>query len=252
VAGVPPDYFSETGQLWGNPLYRWDEHRRTGYRWWISRLRAVIELVDIVRIDHFRGFVDYWQIPVGAETAVRGRWVDGPGRQLFEAVRTALGDLPIIAEDLGELHATVPTLRDELGLPGMKVLQFAFDGDPENEFLPHLYPENCAVYTGTHDNDTVAGWWDTAGDEIHRRVLEYLAVDGTDIVWDFLRAAWASPGRLAIAPMQDFLELGTEARMNTPATDSGNWTWRMTSDALTTELRGRIRSLNETADRTAG
>lgn len=252
VAGVPPDYFSKRGQLWGNPLYRWEDHRRTGYRWWISRIRSVIELVDVARIDHFRGFVDCWEIPAGAGDATAGRWVDGPGRDLFDHVAKTLGELPIIAEDLGEIHAAVTALRDELGLPGMKVLQFAFDGDPENAFLPHRYPENCVAYTGTHDNDTTAGWWHSASEETRRRACEYLDVDGADIVWDLLRAGWHSAAQLAVAPIQDFLELGTEARMNTPAARSGNWTWRMRSGDATAILAERIRRLNETAGRGEG
>ena len=249
VAGVPPDYFSATGQLWGNPLYRWERHRETGFAWWVSRIEATVALVDVVRIDHFRGFVDYWEIPAGAETAVQGRWLDGPGRAVFDAVEDALGELPIIAEDLGELHDTVPALRDELGLPGMKILQFAFDGDPENDFLPHRYPQNCVVYTGTHDNDTVAGWWESEPEETHEQVREYLGVDGDDIVWDFLQAAWASRARLAVAPLQEFLELGTEARMNTPSTESGNWAWRFEAGPLTADLAGRIRKLNAVTGR---
>jgi 4-alpha-glucanotransferase len=249
VAGVPPDYFSETGQLWGNPLYRWDRHRASGYRWWISRIAAVRELVDVVRIDHFRGFVDYWEIPAGAPTAATGRWLEGPGREFFDVVEAALGELPIIAEDLGELHPEVPALRDELGLPGMKILQFAFDGDPDNDFLPHLYPTNCVVYTGTHDNETVAGWWKSADSQTRRRVLRYLDAERDDIVWEFLRAAWRSRARLAVAPMQEFLELGNEARMNTPSTESGNWAWRMQPEAVTPALARRIAILNRTARR---
>jgi 4-alpha-glucanotransferase len=195
--------------------------------------------------------VDYWEIPAGAETAVQGRWLDGPGRAVFDAVEDALGELPIIAEDLGELHETVPELRDELGLPGMKILQFAFDGDPENDFLPHRFPKNCVVYTGTHDNDTVAGWWESEPEETHEQVREYLGVDGDDIVWDFLRAAWASRARLAVAPLQEFLELGTEARMNTPSTESGNWAWRLEAGPLTADLAGRIRNLNAVTGRLA-
>ncbi len=253
VAGVPPDYFSATGQLWGNPLYRWEAHDRSGYAWWISRIQAVTELVDVVRIDHFRGFVDYWEIPAGAPTAVEGRWVDGPGRALFDALEAAMGELPIIAEDLGELHDTVPALRDELDLPGMKILQFAFDGDPDNEFLPRHYPRNCVVYTGTHDNDTVTGWWESSDRATRRRVRSELGATGGSIPWAFIEAAWRSRALLAVAPIQEFLELGRSARMNTPGTDAGNWTWRMDGSALTAPMAGRIAELNRVTNRfTAG
>ncbi len=249
VAGVPPDYFSETGQLWGNPLYDWDVHTATGYAWWISRIKAVIEMVDVIRIDHFRGFVDYWEISAGAPNAVLGRWIDGPGRAFFDAIEAALGELPIIAEDLGELHATVPALRDELKLPGMKVLQFAFDGDPNNEFLPRFYPENCAAYTGTHDNDTVVGWWQTADRETRDRARATLGFEGDEPSWPFIDAVWKSQARLAVAPLQAFLELGPEARMNTPSTESGNWSWRLDEDDLTEPLAERIAELNRRTNR---
>jgi 4-alpha-glucanotransferase len=251
VAGVPPDYFSATGQLWGNPLYDWERQRSDGYAWWIDRLRTVLQLVDVLRIDHFRGFVDYWEIPAGATTAVKGRWVDGPGEHFFMTIRAALGDLPIIAEDLGELHATVPALRDRLGLPGMKVVQFAFDGDPANEFLPDRYPAASVVYTGTHDNDTTAGWFAAASTEERARVLEYLDSDGADVVGDLLKAAWASKAGLAVAPLQDFMRLGSKARMNTPGRPDGNWSWRFLPDALTPALQGSIRRLNSAGGRTA-
>ncbi len=249
VAGVPPDYFSETGQLWGNPLYDWDAHAADGYSWWIERLRTAHRIVDVVRIDHFRGFVDYWEIPAGSPTAETGRWVNGPGRPLFDAVATALGGLPIIAEDLGELHPEVPALRDELDLPGMKILQFAFDGDPDNDFLPEHYPEHCIVYTGTHDNDTTLGWYRSASVAERRRARRYLGARGPLIVDAMIEAAWASRARLAVAPLQDFLRLDTTARMNTPATLGGNWRWRFRRDALTDELARRIRELNERTSR---
>lgn len=249
VAGVPPDYFAETGQLWGNPLYRWEEHESTGFAWWIARFRAVLELVDIIRIDHFRGFVNYWEVPAGSETAEHGRWVDGPGEVFFKAVRAALGDLPIIAEDLGQLDPRVPELRDRLGLPGMRVLQFGFDGDPTNEFLPHRYPKNSAAYTGTHDNDTIRGWFESLDEELRDEVLHYLGTDTSEIAWDCIWAVWKSKSLLSLAPLQDLLDLGSEARMNTPGTTSGNWQWRATAGSLTEELQSRMRSLNKATRR---
>ncbi|MCB2224900.1 MAG: 4-alpha-glucanotransferase [Actinobacteria bacterium] len=251
VAGVPPDYFSDTGQLWGNPLYDWEAHAAEGYAWWVERIRHTIGMVDVVRIDHFRGFVDYWEIPSGAPTAVEGRWVEGPGRAVFDAIEEALGALPIIAEDLGELHPGVPALRDELGLPGMKILQFAFDGDPDNPFLPEHYPENCIVYTGTHDNDTTLGWYRTVA--LPERIRARKAVgawgQAASIPWEMIGAAWRSRAGLAIAPLQDVLGLGTAARMNTPATASGNWRWRCAEGALTPRLAARLRRLNERTGR---
>jgi 4-alpha-glucanotransferase len=251
VAGVPPDYFSDTGQLWGNPLYDWAAHAAEGYSWWIDRMRHMADLVDVVRIDHFRGFVDYWEIPAGADTAVEGRWVDGPGRAVFDAIEAALGDLPIIAEDLGELHAAVPALRDELGLPGMKILQFAFDSDEGGDFLPERYPENCVVYTGTHDNDTVLGWYRNAswGDRWRaRRALGAWGPSRT-IPHAMIEAAWESRAVLAVAPFQDVLSLGTRARMNTPGTIGGNWQWRMPPGAATSRLAAWMRSLNRRSGR---
>ncbi|MDX1691715.1 MAG: 4-alpha-glucanotransferase, partial [Acidimicrobiia bacterium] len=244
VAGVPPDYFSETGQLWGNPLYRWEAHAEEDYAWWIERLRMLGLLVDVVRIDHFRGFVDYWEIPAGAETAVDGRWVDGPGRAFFDVVESALGGLPIIAEDLGELHPGVPALRDELGLPGMKILQFAYDGDPDNEFLPEHYEENCVVYTGTHDNDTTRGWFQSLSPAERATFRQMSGADGRSVAWDLIRIGWGSRAKLAIAPMQDVLGLGTDARMNTPGVAAGNWSWRMRSRALSAERAERLAALN--------
>ncbi len=244
VAGVPPDLFSDTGQRWGNPLYDWERHQAEGYAWWIDRIRATLAMVDVLRIDHFRGFVNYWEIPGGAPTAEVGRWVDGPGKAFFVAVRNALGALPIIAEDLGELDERVPALRDELGLPGMKVLQFAFDGDDTHPFLPHNYPPNCVAYTGTHDNDTVLGWWASAPPAEREYARDYLGVDERDPVEAFLNGVWSSVANLAVAPIQDPLRLGTEARMNTPATLGGNWQWRLPADALTDDVRDELRDLN--------
>ena len=244
VAGVPPDYFSPTGQLWGNPLYRWDVHKFTGYAWWLERLQATLDLVDIVRIDHFRGFAGYWEIPSGAPTAESGRWITGPGEDLFITIRSKLGeDLPIIAEDLGLITPDVIALRDQFGLPGMKVLQFAFSG-PDNPFLPHMYPQNCVAYTGTHDNDTALGWYISAPDSEKDFARRYLRVDGSDFAWDLIRAAWRSTAVFSIAPMQDILRLGAEARMNFPSRLGGNWEWRMPVNAMSEELQGNIRELN--------
>jgi len=244
MAGVPPDYFSTTGQLWGNPLYRWEVHADSGYTWWLARFRAAFKLVDIVRVDHFRGFVDYWEIPGEATTAVEGRWVPGPGAQFLQAVMNELGDLPIIAEDLGEINPKVFVLRDQFDLPGMKILQFAFDDGLDNEFLPHNYPPNCIVYTGTHDNDTNLGWWQAATKEEREFAAKYLGVTGEDISWDLIRAAWKSEANVAITPLQDVLSLPTSARMNFPGTMGGNWTWRMGAGAFTPELQARLSELN--------
>lgn len=244
VAGVPPDYFSQTGQLWGNPLYRWDVLKGRGYDWWIARFRAILKQVDIVRLDHFRGFAGYWEIPAGSETAETGRWVPGPGENFLSTVQAELGeDLPIIAEDLGEITPDVIELRDQFNLPGMKILQFAFSG-PDNVFLPHNYPANCVTYTGTHDNDTARGWYESAPEHERDFARRYLDSDGSDFPWELTRAAWASVAVYAIAPMQDLLGLGTEARMNFPSTLGGNWSWRLSEDALSQELQERLRELN--------
>ncbi len=253
VAGVPPDYFSPTGQLWGNPLYRWDMHKQSGYQWWTERVSATLKTVDIVRIDHFRGFAGYWEIPGDAPTAETGRWVPGPGADLFKAIRKALApngveELPIIAEDLGVITPEVVALRDAFGLPGMKILQFAFSG-PDNVFLPDHYTENCVVYTGTHDNDTSLGWYHSAPPEEQEFARQYLHSDGADFAWDLIRAAWKSRAVFALAPMQDFLSLGPEARMNFPGKPAGNWTWRMDEDALNEDLKKRIRELNRQSQR---
>ena len=244
VAGVPPDYFSETGQLWGNPLYRWDVHARDGYSWWLSRLRAVLSLVDIVRLDHFRGFVGYWEVPAGEETAINGRWVPGPGKDFFYKVKESLGELPIIAEDLGVITEEVVDLRETFGLPGMKILVFAFDDDASNPFLPHNFTSDNVVYTGTHDNDTVLGWYHRVAEKERDFARRYLARDGRDIPWDLIRTAWGSVAVFALAPLQDFLSLDNQARMNYPSTLGGNWTWRMSPTALSEELRPRIHEMN--------
>ncbi len=262
VAGVPPDYFSATGQLWGNPLYRWEVIAQTGYQWWIERFRATLSLVDIVRLDHFRGFEAYWEVPGTETTAVRGRWVKGPGASLFEAVREKLGELAIVAENLGLITPEVEALRHRFGLPGMAVLQFAFGEDLQaSEFLPHNYVRNLAVYTGTHDNDTTVGWW-TSGvgdstrtlDNVQRErefALKYLASDGREIHWAFIRAVLASVAALAVIPLQDVLGLGSEARMNLPARPGGNWRWRYHTDALTDDVRNRLRELTITYGRSS-
>jgi 4-alpha-glucanotransferase len=259
-AGVPPDYFSATGQLWGNPLYRWDALARTGHAWWIDRFRAVLALVDTVRLDHFRGFEAYWEVPGDAETAVAGRWVKGPGAAFFEALLAALGELPIVAEDLGVITPEVEALRDRYGFPGMAILQFAFGADAHaNDFLPHNYPKNKVVYTGTHDNDTVVGWW-TAGvgdstrtaaevEKEHDRALAYCGGDGTAIHWDFIRTLFVSVADTAIVPLQDVLGAGGEARMNLPGRPGGNWRWRFAASDLTPGIRARLRTLTEGSGR---
>lgn len=249
VAGVPPDYFSATGQLWGNPLYRWDVHKATGYIWWLDRLTAIFNLVDIVRLDHFRGFAAYWEIPYGMPTAEIGRWVPGPGADFFAAVKRHFHKLPIIAEDLGVITPDVEKLRDDFDLPGMKVLQFAFATDEEDPFLPHNYPANCVAYTGTHDNDTSLGWFTSAPEKEITFCKEYLKSDGKDIVWDMIKSLWASKARLVLATMQDFLSLDTSARMNYPGHPSGNWTWRLTSSQLNQRLSQSINRLNVENDR---
>jgi 4-alpha-glucanotransferase len=227
VAGVPPDYFSATGQLWGNPLYNWEALRATQYAWWMARLGATLKQVDLVRVDHFRGFEAYWEVQAGQPTAEVGRWVKGPGADLFEKIGAGLGSqLPIIAEDLGIITPEVDALREQLGFPGMRILQFAFTGDPHDRYLPHMYERNTVVYTGTHDNDTTLGWYRTAPENERDSVRRYAARDGHDVAWDFIRLAWSSVADLAVAPLQDVLSLGSEARMNTPGRADGNWGWR--------------------------
>ena len=249
VAGVPPDYFTEAGQLWGNPLYAWERHAADGYAWWISRLRSLVELTDLVRIDHFRAFADYWEVPAGSLTAAVGRWVPGPGATFFARAEQALGSLPIVAEDLGEVHPVVPALLAEVGFPGMKVLQLAFDGDPRNPFLPQYHPENCVVYTGTHDNDTTRGWYRSLPPEERRRVRAAVDGDGRRMAWGLITLAWESRAFLAVAPMQDLLGLGSQARMNTPGSLGGNWTWRMKPGAADRRLQQRLADLNRQTDR---
>ena len=235
VAGVPPDYFSATGQRWGNPLYRWSAHADDGYAWWIQRVRRTFELVDIVRIDHFRGFSAYWEIPADEPTAIQGRWVLGPGAALFEAIHAALGALPIIAEDLGIITPDVEALRQQFDLPGMRVLHFAFGGAADNAYLPHNFDTNTVVYTGTHDNNTTPGWWAQASEAERQHVRDYLALqpeDEANIHWALIRAACASVADTAIHPLQDVLGLGAESRMNLPGVGEGYWEWRFTWDQV--------------------
>jgi 4-alpha-glucanotransferase len=261
VAGVPPDYFSATGQLWGNPLYRWDVMERSGFSWWVERFRHTLRQMDLVRLDHFRGFEAYWEIPGDAETAVNGRWMKGPGSALFKALEAALGELPIVAENLGVITPEVEALRREFGFPGMAILQFAWGTDPQGStFVPHNLTRDVVDYTGTHDNDTTVGWW-TAGvgdstrteqevEEEHDYVRRYLRTDGSEIHWDFIRAVLASVADLAVVPLQDVLGLGSEARMNLPGRPGGNWRWRFPEGALTPELRQRLRDLTGLYGRT--
>jgi 4-alpha-glucanotransferase len=259
VAGVPPDYFSETGQLWGNPLYRWDRLREERFAWWIARVRATLRFVDLLRLDHFRGFAAYWEVPAGEPTAVNGRWVEAPGVDLFAALRGALGSLPIIAEDLGVITPDVEALRDRFELPGMRVLQFAFVDEPWNKsvHIPYNYVPNSVVYTGTHDNETAVGWFSSlssaapdseqakADERIRRYCLRILGTDAADLHWGFIRAAFGSVARMAIVPAQDLLGLGADARMNRPSSASGNWDWRLASGALTEDLARSLRDLTE-------
>jgi len=251
VAGVPPDGFSASGQLWGNPLYNWEVHKKDGYEWWLSRVRASLQIFDILRFDHFRGFAGYYEIPADHKTAEFGRWVTGPGKDLFRAVDKHLGDglvtygtgLPIIAEDLGLVTPDVIELLKAFDLPGMRVLQFGFSG-PDNPFLPHNYISNCVAYTGTHDNDTALGWFETAEQHEREFAQRYLRIDGSDFAWDLIRAVWGSVADLVITPMQDVLNCGGEARMNFPSKLGGNWEWRMKESDMREDLAGKLRELN--------
>jgi 4-alpha-glucanotransferase len=260
-AGVPADYFSADGQLWGNPIYSWDVLRKQGYQWWIRRLHGAFELFDIVRLDHFRGFEAYWEVPGNATTAVRGRWVHGPGAELFKAFATALGPLPIVAENLGMITPEVEALRAKFGFPGMSILQFAFGNDGQaRDFQPHTYPRDRVVYTGTHDNDTTLGWWRSSGDDDSTRTAadvakekafarRYLDTDGREMNWTLMRAALASVANTVLIPFQDVLGLGNEARMNHPGSSSGNWRFRFSWDQVTPEITHRLRELVETYER---
>jgi 4-alpha-glucanotransferase len=245
VAGVPPDYFSETGQLWSNPIYRWERHAADGYRWWIERVRRLAAQVDIVRIDHFRGLEAYWEVPAGSPTAASGRWVPGPGAGLLQALRSALGGLPFIAEDLGVVTPGVGELLDEFDLPGMKVLQFGLEAGEEEGELPSEYPARCAAYTGTHDNNTTRGWFDSLREEAQDYVRRTLPGAGDDIAWAMIEALWESPAQRTFAPLQDLLSLGSEARMNFPGTGTGNWAWRVADGAVNRALAQRLLKTNQ-------
>lgn len=253
VAGCPPDAFAETGQWWGSPLYNWDALKADGHAWWIRRLKKNLELCDVVRIDHFRGFAGYWSIPVTAKDARGGSWKRGPGRALFDDLQAALAvdgaPLPIIAEDLGVITDDVKALRDGVGLPGMKVLQFAFGAGHDNEYLPHHHVADSVVYTGTHDNDTTQGWWRAEGEHTRDHVRRYISRDGSDIVWDMIRLAMMSVAHTAVVPYQDILTLDSGARMNVPGKEHGNWAWRVRADAFHPNLSQRLRELVVLSDR---
>jgi 4-alpha-glucanotransferase len=261
VAGVPPDYFSATGQFWGNPLYRWDVSEISGHRWWIDRCRSSFKLFDLVRLDHFRGFEAYWEIPASASTADKGKWVKGPGAGFFQTLQTALGELPFVAENLGVITPGVEALRKQFGFPGMSLLQFAFGNDPQGpSFRPHNYSRELVAYTGGHDNDTTVGWWTSSGMGESTRSAEdirkehdfaraYLGFQDEPINWIFIRSVWASVANIAIAPLQDLLGLGSAARMNLPGTISGNWRWRCESKTLTKEVGERLKQLTFLYDR---
>lgn len=250
VAGCPPDCFSTSGQLWGNPIYNWEALEKQGYNWWIKRIRHSFKLFDILRIDHFRGFEAYWEVKNGSETAIGGQWTKGPGIKLFNKIKDELGELNIIAEDLGYTTENLVNLIKGTGYPGMKILQFAFDSKSESDYLPHNYEKNCVVYTGTHDNDTVLGWFKEISNEDYDFAVRYLKLDNDEgINWGLIRGAWASTAYLAIAQMQDFLGLGSNARMNFPSTLGGNWTWRINRDSLTDELAKKIAEITRTYGR---
>jgi 4-alpha-glucanotransferase len=247
VAGVPPDYFSATGQLWGNPLYNWDYMKEHNFKWWIDRVKANLKLSDIIRIDHFRGFAAYWAVPANEDTAINGEWVPAPGKELFQAIRDALGKLPIIAEDLGVITPDVEELRDYFNFPGMKILQFAFDSKDESNHLPHIYSKNTCVYTGTHDNEPIIGWYTNANPDDREFAKKYLGIKKSsyDVHWEFITAAWASVANIAIAPLQDILGLGNESRMNTPGLAAGNWQWRYIKGQLNKKLALKLRDLTK-------
>ena len=249
VAGVPPDFFSETGQLWGNPLYDWETHKKEKYKWWITRVKETLKTVDLIRLDHFRGFAGYYRIPADAKTAEVGEWVSGPSENLFDAMLAGIGRLPFIAEDLGVITEDVIALRERYNFPGMRLLQFAFWEDADHEFLPHNYPDNCVVYTGTHDNDTTVGWYKSAPQYERNFCASYLGGHTTDIAYEMIRTIWRTNALIAIAPMQDFLRLGGWARMNLPATTTGNWLWRMKPGAVTSRLVKWVKKINITFNR---
>jgi 4-alpha-glucanotransferase len=250
VAGVPPDYFSATGQRWGNPLYRWDVMRRNEYTWWIDRMSRARHLYDIIRLDHFRGFEAYWAIPAANKTAEHGEWIKAPGVELFETIGRALGDLPFIAEDLGVITPEVDALRDRFNLPGMRILQFGFGSKKAHDYLPHRYINNCVVYTGTHDNNTTQGWWDEEATKAEKAAAKaYLGASRKDFVWAMIRAVETSVADICIVPVQDLLCLPEEARMNMPSRAAGNWTWRCPENALTPEIAARLAALADSSDR---
>jgi 4-alpha-glucanotransferase len=246
MAGVPPDYFSVTGQLWGNPVYNWEELQKQNFKWWIGRFEAMLDYVDVIRIDHFRGFEAYWAVPKGEETAINGEWLKAPGEELFDAIKEKLGKLPVLAEDLGVITPEVEALRDKYEFPGMKILQFAFGADAGNPFLPFNYSRNFVVYTGTHDNDTTIGWYDKASDYEKQNLQLYLGCFSSEGVhWDLIRLALSSVANQALIPLQDVLGLPTEARMNFPSVAEGNWEWRYQSEALTKELSDHLKVLTQ-------
>ena len=251
VAGVPPDYFSATGQRWGNPHYRWDRMQQDGFQWWVARFKSKLRLFDLVRIDHFRGFEAYWEIPAAHDTAMGGRWVKAPGDALFEVLRRHFDHLPVVAEDLGLITPEVEAMRLRHGFPGMKILQFAFDGGPTNPYLPHNHHHLSAVYTGTHDNDTTMGWYGALPAETRRRIDEYLHAAGEPMPWPLIRAALASVAELAVIPMQDVLALGSEHRMNTPGKPEGNWRWRFGWDQVRDAIAPHLRRISELYGRVA-
>lgn len=250
VAGVPPDYFSSTGQLWGNPLYKWEEHEKEEYQWWVKRIENILKIVDIVRIDHFRAFQSYWSIPYGEQTAINGQWKEGPNKALFEAVEKKLGNIKIIAEDLGNLNPEVFELRDELEFPGMKILQFAFGDDSKNLYLPHNYTtSNCIVYTGTHDNDTTLGWYNASNEAIKDHLRRYMNISGENISWDLIRLAFSSCASFVIIPIQDLMNLDSNSRMNIPGVANNNWQFRYENDMLSQNITEKLIYLTELFNR---
>jgi len=244
LSGVPPDFFSEDGQLWGNPIYKWEEHAKEGYEWWITRLSKLIKMVDVIRIDHFRGFAGFWEVPAGNETARIGEWLDAPGDELFSALQAAFGEMPFIAEDLGEITPDVIVLRDKFDLPGMRILQFAFGTDDEHPFLPHNYPEKCVSYSGTHDNKTLVDWYETAPKHEQERAMKYLRSFGEDYTWAMIRFLWQSKSMLVVVQTQDILGQGEEGRMNIPGTTEDNWIWRLKNNSVNNKLVEQLRKLN--------
>lgn len=249
VAGVPPDYFSKTGQLWGNPLYKWDELEKDGFSWWVDRFKHMFNACDAIRVDHFRGFDAYWEVEASQKTAEVGKWVDGPGEKLFDTILEKCGELPIIAEDLGFMTEGVQKLRDKYNFPGMKIIQFAFDSDSTNSFLPHNYSQNSVAYSGTHDNDTALGWYNTTNDEEQHRARTYTRSSGENIHWEFIRLGMLSVSDQAIFPLQDYMGLDSTHRMNIPGTSSGNWLWRYTQEMLDKVDEGQIQHLTELSNR---